>query len=203
MRCGIIIPYRDREDHLRQSAPILKQYGHVYVIEQMDKNLFNRGKLINVGYLSFKQEFDYFAAHDVDMVPEDVNYAYAENPCHLATQVEQFGYKMPYGTYFGGVTLFPNDKFEKINGFYNSMWGYGGEDDLVRKKILELAMPIQSRQCRFQSLHHLRIIDRDARMKNAERLRAPIDWEDGLSSCEYEVVHCEDKEHYTLCQVKI
>lgn len=200
---GIIIPYRDREDHLRVSAPILNRLGSVYVVEQVSGNPFNRGKLINVGYKEFKNEFEYFVAHDVDLIPENANYSYAENPCHLATEVEQFGYRMPYPEYFGGATIFPNEKFEKINGFSNNFWGYGGEDDYVRKRFIELSIVIESRSCRYMSLPHLRIIDNALRRENVKKLKAPIDWTDGLTSCQYEVVSLEDKKDYTLLQVKI
>ena len=203
MRLGIIIPYRARKNHLEEVAPILSRIGHVYVIEQMDARLFNRGKLINAGFLEFKKEFDYFAAHDVDMIPQANEYAYCKGACHIATEVEQFGYRLPYAEYFGGVTLFANEVFQKINGFYNTMWGWGGEDDMIRKKILSRNLPIESRQCKFRSLAHEQCIDREARMENIKQLRAPIDWANGLSSCEYEVVYCEDKKDHTLLQVKI
>lgn len=202
-RLGILIPYRSRIEHLRESSPILKRYGRVFVIEQMGRELFNRGKLINIGFLEFRNEFDYFAAHDVDMIPEIANYSCPTHACHLATEVEQFGYNMPYEEYFGGVTLFPNKIFEKINGFYNTMAGWGAEDDVVRKKLVEMGETIQGRQCRFRSLDHIREVDRQARLKNIEKLKAPIDWEDGLTSCRYEVVRYDEKEHYTLLQVKI
>ncbi len=205
MKLGIIIPYRDRADHLAQSVPILKQFGHVYVVEQMDNKPFNRGKLINAAFLEFSRlhEFDYFAAHDVDMIPERVNYAYAENPCHLATEAEQFGYKMPYEEYFGGVTLFPNKKFEAVNGFGNEFWGYGAEDDHLRRKFIEAGIDLQSRQCRFISLPHSRDINKEHRMENAKKAKAPIDWSDGLSNCKYEVVYCEGDDHTTLLQVAL
>lgn len=203
MNLGIIIPYRSRAEHLQESSPVLRRYGKVYVIEQMGRELFNRGKLINIGYKEFKKEFDYFAAHDVDMIPENANYAYANHPCHLATEAEQFGYRMPYPDFFGGVTLFPNDKFEKINGFPNTFFGWGGEDDEIRRRFIDMGETIQSRQCRFRSLDHIREIDRQARLKNIEKLKAPIDWEDGLTSCKYEVVRFDEKENYTLLQVRL
>lgn len=203
MRLGIIIPYRKRDEHLQQIAPVLKRRGRVFVVEQKDDKPFNRGKLINIGYKEFNDQFDYFAAHDVDMIPTSANYSYSENPCHLATEASQFEYKMPYENYFGGVTLFPNDKFEKVNGFSNEFWGYGGEDDFIRRRFIDAGVDLQSRQCRFECLPHLRIIDNDLRRKNALKLREQDRWGDGLTSCQYEVVNCIDKENYTLLQVKL
>lgn len=203
MRAGIIIPFRDREDHLRMVTPALKQYGKIYVIEQLDYKPFNRGKLINIGFNEFKKEFDYFAAHDVDMLPEEVDYSYCEVPCHLAGRVQQFGYGMPYPEYFGGVAIFPNQAFEQINGFSNEYWGWGGEDDEVRKRLDEKNIPIQHRQCRYISLPHTRNVDPVLRRKNFEILKLPTNWCSGIDNCEYEIIYCEDFKNYTLLQVNI
>ena len=37
----------------------------------------------------------------------------------------------------GGVVAFSKDQFEKVNGFSNQFWGWGGEDD-------DLAMRVRS-----------------------------------------------------------
>ena len=203
MKPGIIVPFRNREEHLKISAPVLKRFGQVYVIEQVGKSPFNRGKLINAGFLEFKKEFDYFIAHDVDMIPEEADYSFCENPCHLARRVEQFNYGVPYEDYFGGVTLIPNSKFEDANGFSNSYWGWGGEDDELKRRFLSRNIKIENRNCKFKSLHHNRNIDKTLLAANRTVLKQPVDWANGLSSCEYEVVHCEDFENYTLLQVKL
>lgn len=38
-------------------------------------------------------------------------------------------HRIPYPTYFGGVTAFTVEQFKKINGHSNLFWGWGGEDD--------------------------------------------------------------------------
>jgi len=47
---------------------------------------------------------------------------------------------MLFDTYFGGVTMFTVDDFEKIDGYSNKYWGWGYEDDdlllrCVKKKL--------------------------------------------------------------------
>lgn len=37
--------------------------------------------------------------------------------------------RLIYGNYFGGVTALTKEQFEDINGFSNSFYGWGGEDD--------------------------------------------------------------------------
>lgn len=201
---GIIIPFRDRLDHLMASSPVLKQFGRVYVIEQMDNKPFNRGKLINAGFLTFKTEFDYFAAHDVDMIPQATGYyEYSEVPCHIASQAEQFGYRMPYENYFGGVTLFTKEVFNSVNGFSNEFFGWGGEDDYLRRKIEELGIPTKRRECKFSSLPHSRFIDTAQRYENAKKAAGPLDFGDGLTSCKFETLRLREFDNYTLLQIEL
>lgn len=203
MRLGIVIPYRDRADHLKQSLPILQRHGKVFIVEQLGNDPFNRAKLLNIGYQEFKNEFDYFAAHDVDMIPEKANYSWTENPCHLASMVSQFGYGMPYPDYFGGVTLLPKDKFELVNGYSNEYWGWGGEDDELRRRFLEKSVAIFRRQCKFISIHHPHSFDKALRMKNVARLKSPVDWTDGLSSCNYKIFTRIEFPTHTLLRVNL
>lgn len=40
--------------------------------------------------------------------------------------------------YIGGAVAFSADDFRKINGFPNTFWGWGGEDDEMYKRIQEV-----------------------------------------------------------------
>jgi beta-1,4-galactosyltransferase 2 len=65
------------------------------------------------------------------MLPMTSDYSYVSVPTHLAAEAEQFGFKLPYQGYFGGVTLFDKHSFIKVNGYSNDYWGWGAEDDDV------------------------------------------------------------------------
>jgi hypothetical protein len=89
--------------------------------------------LLNIGFKHAKKlHCDYVVFHDVDMIPIDVDYSYTDIPLHLATDfVNEPGEKERtiFDTYFGGVTIFPINVFEKIDGYSNKYWGWGYEDD--------------------------------------------------------------------------
>ena len=140
MKLGVIVPYRDRENHLKTFNREISVYlnskdidHEIIVVEQSDDKPFNRGKLLNIGYLKAKELLcDYVVFHDVDMIPLEVDYSYSDKPLHLATnfEVESKNLKnLQFDDYFGGVTMFPSDMFENINGYSNLYWGWGFEDD--------------------------------------------------------------------------
>ena len=142
-KLGVIVPYRNRYEHLIQFEESITEYlksknihFKIIIVEQDDAKLFNRGMLCNIGFLeSQKCNCDYVVIHDVDMLPIDVDYSYSTTPVHLATN------DIPFESYFGGITIFPSDIFEKINGFSNLYWGWGFEDDDLRYRCVKNNIP--------------------------------------------------------------
>lgn len=138
-KLGIIVPYRDRYEQLISFKLAISTYlksknidFELIVVEQDDAKLFNRGKLLNIGFNQAKSlKCDYVVFHDVDMLPIEVDYSYSEIPLLLATQ------RASFDEFFSSVILFPVEYFEKINGYSNEYWGWGFEDDdlLFRCKV--------------------------------------------------------------------
>lgn len=136
-KLGIIVPYRNREEQLRIFLQAIQDYiqeidYHIIVVDQQCENDFNRGKLLNIGYLKAKKlGCDYIVFHDIDMVPIAVDYSYSNKVQHLITKlVTPPGFSRDnFDEYFGGVTLFPIETFEAINGYSNEFYGWGFEDD--------------------------------------------------------------------------
>jgi beta-1,4-galactosyltransferase 1 len=192
-RLAIVVPYRDRQKHLDEFIPAITQKLNqegiqfsIYVIEQEVGKPFNRAKLLNVGYAEASKDCDYFVFHDVDMLPLETDYQYNDAPIHLAARASQFQGRLPYNEYFGGVTLFPREWFERVNGFSNNYWGWGAEDDDMFKRCLALGYVLQRRPCSFQSLAHERVIDPTLYRANANLLHNfDTRAEDGLSNLEY------------------
>lgn len=155
---ALIVPYRDRPEHLARFIPHMKKFlplpYRLFIIEQAPGKSFNRGKLLNIGFTLAKIHFDYVCFHDVDMLPVNADYSYPQSPTHLATHVEQFDYDMPYPHYFGGVTLFNLHDFSLINGYNNRYFGWGAEDDDLRLRCILHGLTILSRPGIFLSLQH-------------------------------------------------
>ena len=119
----------------------------IFIIEQSGDSPFNRGKLLNVGYKhAVEKGCDYFVFHDVDMLPEDVDYSYSDNPLHLATHLQEHDYETTFFDYFGGVTMFTKEDFKTINGFSNEYWGWGFEDDDLLIRCIESGVSIDKEQ---------------------------------------------------------
>ncbi|XP_077982280.1 beta-1,4-galactosyltransferase 6-like isoform X2 [Glandiceps talaboti] len=139
-KVAIIIPFRDRHEHLpnliRHLVPMLMtqrlEFG-VFVIEQANTDSFNRAMLLNVGFIeSLKfNKWDCYIFHDVDHIPENDNNYYGCGllPRHFVRGVDKYGYWLPTNRTFGGVSGVTREQFLRVNGATNIFWGWGGEDD--------------------------------------------------------------------------
>ncbi len=140
MKNIVLIPYRNREEHLNywieNTYPKLNKVLEnleVLVVEQSkDGKLFNRGQILNVGFKYYnKDEYNYFT-HDVDMNPIQNNIinSYNENVSdnHIS------GIYVPSCNTLGGIIKFKGSTFKKINGFTNNYWGWGSEDKNLQNR---------------------------------------------------------------------
>ena len=157
-KLGIIVPYRNRFEHLKKFKKSIIDYLDsnsyenyvVIIVEQDDARLFNRGMLLNIGFKEAeKQGCDYVVFHDVDMLPIYVNYSYHSKPLHLATNFvldDDEKERTIFDEYFGGVTMFPVDTFKKIDGYSNKYWGWGYEDDDLRFRCEQKNIPLKTKK---------------------------------------------------------
>ncbi|KAH9500049.1 Beta-1,4-galactosyltransferase 7 [Bulinus truncatus] len=199
----IIVPFRDRFEELLEFTPYMRTFlekqnvNHkLIVVNQMDKYRFNRASLINVGFLESRNQCDYIAMHDVDLLPvnEDLLYKYPEEskPYHLAAPHLHPLYH--YNNYAGGILLIRSTDFEKLNGLSNKYWGWGREDDeffvRMRKANFTLQRP-DNLTSGYQSFKHLH--DRKKRPRDYNRYfdqkekTRRLDRETGISTVKYEV----------------
>eukprot|EP00117_Sycon_ciliatum_P016884 scpid62588/ scgid16118/ Beta-1,4-galactosyltransferase 1; UDP-Gal:beta-GlcNAc beta-1,4-galactosyltransferase 1; UDP-galactose:beta-N-acetylglucosamine beta-1,4-galactosyltransferase 1; Lactose synthase A protein; N-acetyllactosamine synthase; Nal synthase; Beta-N-acetylglucosaminylglycopeptide beta-1,4-galactosyltransferase; Beta-N-acetylglucosaminyl-glycolipid beta-1,4-galactosyltransferase; Processed beta-1,4-galactosyltransferase 1 len=137
---AIVIPFRNREAHLliflQHIHPYLQRQklAHtIYVVDQVDQLPFNRAMLFNVGYREAMAERNYtcLSFHDVDNIPVDpmLSYRCGPQPQHMAARTDKWRWGLPYAAFTGGVSKQSPGQVEKMNGFANFFWGWGGEDD--------------------------------------------------------------------------
>jgi hypothetical protein len=180
--------------------------AQIYVIHQLGNGPFNRGKLLNIGFLFAEGKADAFDLADVDMLAVDgqVDYSFPSAPTHLASAASQFNYTMPYPAYFSGHVLLTSAHMRSVNGFYNDYPGYGCEDDCFYRSFLQRNLAIDRRYGRFESLPHENAATSDTRImemfnSNWEKFQSgPRDFSNGLSSCDYRVVNVAALKDYTL-----
>ncbi|VEU43456.1 unnamed protein product [Pseudo-nitzschia multistriata] len=165
---AIIVPFRDlhkeqkRSEHLSKFIPHMIRFlgnlktterrisdYHVYIVEQSDDGRkFNRGKLLNIGFdIARKhkgrngQKHDVFIFHDVDLLPsKQLNEAYSKFPTvphHIARCWDRYSNNPKY---FGGIVSFSSSDYKRINGYPNTFWGWGGEDDELQLRCNALGI---------------------------------------------------------------
>ncbi|XP_060092970.1 beta-1,4-galactosyltransferase 1 [Heteronotia binoei] len=218
-KVAIIIPFRNRDEHLKYWLnylhPILQRqqldYG-IYVINQGGEETFNRAKLLNIGFVEALKEYDYncFVFSDVDLIPMDDRNTYKcyDQPRHLSVSMDKFGFRLPYNQYFGGVSALSKEQFEKINGFPNNYWGWGGEDDDIYNRLVFKGMGISRPdatigKCRM--IHHSRDNKNEPNPQRFNKIAHTKETmnSDGLNTLHYKVLDTERFRLYTKITVDV
>ena len=171
----IVIPFRNREMHLKQLVPVLKKMldeqkleYKICVVEQDNEETFNRARLLNIGF-DLNRECDYFCFHDVDLLPLESDYTYTEHPTHLSAHCSQFNFELPYPTLLGGVMVINKEDFLKVNGYSNMYAGWGCEDDDLYYRCIISGLKVMRKPGRYTSLYHERNIDSKKHKVNIDR----------------------------------
>lgn len=215
-KVAIIVPYRNRENHMKiflqhmhsfLQAQLL-DYG-IYIVEQSEKHEFNRGKLFNIGFAEALKLYDYccFIFHDIDLLPENPQHIYScsKYPRHMCSALDTFRYVLPYKDIFGGVVAFTKEQFIEINGYSNSYFGWGGEDDDLSDRIKSKGFTItrwEPKLSQFTMIFHNKAVPNPERFNLLKFGKERFD-KDGLNSLNYKVLKLELKELYTRILVDV
>ena len=218
-RVAVIIPFRDRQLHLRTLLTILHPMLQrqmlrytIFVVEQKEPTVFNKGSLMNAGFIEARSfaDFDCFIFHDVDMLPEDDRnfYVCSSQPRHVGSHVDKFNYTLIYSKAFGGVIAIRPSQFKKTNGFSNRFSGWGGEDDDMYNRIKAQKMTVKrfpSAVARYTMIRHSRDVGNpnNPNSVNAFRYNPHRYAADGLNSLRYKLVANESRALYTWLLVAL
>ncbi|XP_007116252.2 beta-1,4-galactosyltransferase 1 isoform X1 [Physeter macrocephalus] len=218
-KVAIIIPFRNRQEHLKYWLyylhPILQRqqldYG-IYVINQAGESMFNRAKLLNVGFKEALKDYDYncFVFSDVDLIPMNDHNTYRcfSQPRHISVAMDKFGFSLPYVQYFGGVSALSKQQFLTINGFPNNYWGWGGEDDDIFNRLAFKGMSVSRPnavigKCRM--IRHSRDKKNEPNPQRFDRIAHTKETmlSDGLNTLTYLVLDVQRYPLYTKITVDI
>ena len=147
---AIIIPHQNNIQGLKklisyfQSEPMINIQKNnrmdIFVIDQNNADKFNRGLLLNIGYLIAMKNFSYdrYIFHDIDYYPDEelynlyfkfINYNIHFVPSNLSN-------------FISGVLAIKKENFEKINGFPNNFFGQGTENDAFYNRCVKSNLDI-------------------------------------------------------------
>jgi hypothetical protein len=220
----VIIPFRDRDEHLGRLMPELtamlerQEITHrVVVIEQEAGGLFNKGRLINAGIDYAAAGTDYYCLHDVDAIPIVANYHCPSQPLRLVNMIrrpQEDSRRTNY--YFGGAISLLKEQAYAANGYSNEYWGWGKEDDDFFFRLLlagylcfydtqgtfhDLPNPKQQQVVRKSAATPSYVSRNRARRSRLLRgLASPFD--DGLNNLRYEVISRFDGGTYEKIRVR-
>ncbi|XP_045500260.1 beta-1,4-N-acetylgalactosaminyltransferase bre-4 [Colias croceus] len=211
-KVAIIVPYRDRQQHLaiflNHMHPFLMkqqlEYG-IFIVEQEGSSDFNRAKLMNVGFVESQRQkaggWQCFIFHDIDLLPLDSRNLYScpKQPRHMSASIDKLNFKLPYEDIFGGVSAMTKEQFTKVNGFSNKYWGWGGEDDDMFYRIKKMNYHIARYKmsiARYAMLDHKKSAPNPKRYQLLSQTSKTFQ-KDGLSSLEYELASVTQHRLYT------
>lgn len=172
---SIIVPYRDRLEHLRRFVPHIQRYFArdkidrdipyaLTIVEQANRGEFNAGLLRNIGFALSRDNHDYFCFHDVDYLPVWADYSFSDIPTRVIwhgadsrprDEGEPNRLRHIHETLFGAVVMLSKSHFELTNGYSNGYWGWGYEDTDLRERCLACGLDIALRDGTFEALTHL------------------------------------------------
>lgn len=142
-----IIPYRDREEHLKCYINHINKtkkyynwnngYMKFFFIHQKDKRNFNRGAMKNIGFIFVKNKYpnNY---KNITLVFNDID-TYPETPELINYETQEGIVKHFYGYNWslGGIFSIKSSDFEKTKGFPN-FWGWGLEDNVMNDRCNQI-----------------------------------------------------------------
>lgn len=192
---AIIVPYRDRKSHLDQFIPHMNKYlpdAKVVIVEQEDDKPFNRGRLLNVGFLEINPLC--FVAHDIDMLPSKVDYSSWLGITQLAdSNIQQT-------SYLGGVTMFDAFAFRLAGGYHNDFF-HRAEDNELMFHLQRRGLGVNYRVGIFTNLPHPRTgpefipeLWQKAQLPRTKNM---------LKTCEYQLISKEVFDSYIHLKVSL
>jgi UDP-glucose 4-epimerase len=186
-------------ENIRQLHAANRQHTYkIWVIEQGNDRPFNRGWLLNAAFMEAVRE-----TPDAVFVHCNTDYTLPVGPIPAPMQQTPEGVHDVHGfdQALGAYCLFGADAYRRCNGFPVDLWGWGGDDIAIAKRLVLAGVPI----VRYEGLYnrwvqeqkeHFR--DPSANSANIQRgldVTADTLHDNGLTTTRYWVVSLRDEDH--------
>jgi hypothetical protein len=222
MNLAFIIPVRDslldgpsqgngrRQDNLQQWLEYMRDYlpadviakSHVYVVEQTQDGIFNKGLLFNSGfdYIDNIGGYEYMILDDVDQIPTEKQdpeiYYFHPQPAKLmgettrkvARNATEEKRKLSPSNLGGALMMTPHT-YKRVNGFSNNCGGWGGQEDNMAKRIKRFERRYILLGGKFRELYHERVHGLDSSDEQKSNCADRKDLDSGLSDLEFRLVN--------------
>jgi len=200
-------PQEFRREEMRNMIANWKEYFRIHdkdlqimIVEQDNDKPFNKGLLWNAAFLEAEKYFDgvspkYYMHNNSDNLinmgepfPPDV-----ASPDVGFTDIRRVPHLDEYigGNMLGGCCLFDGPSYRETNGFPNNIWGWGGDDWALMRRIRERNVPYKrsvvfNSNWMIENRDHVR--DKKANDQNIQiALTEPIE-KSGLNDCTYNIM---------------
>ena len=222
----IIVPYRDRERQKKILTETLHKFltenlndsFHIYVIEQNEEKDFNKGCILNAGFMEVNKDLpkgDYFCLHDVDVVPKTTEANYNKPPKGCIIH--------PYGHWhcLSNIIVINPETYLRLNGFSTKFWKWGYEDTefLIRANYHKIKLMRENFTERFRSKIYKELdkqnhgdMTRKSKELSAQVNKIHFDnstihpeqtKKEGLNTTKYTVLEKTEHEFYTNILIRI
>lgn len=170
----------------------MSEQHEIIVVEQCDDKPFNRGKLINVGFLETGPHE--LCVNDVDMIP-------SYYPAALITGVVQCAKSnIQVFDYLGGCTIFSSASFVQAEGYHNNYFHRAEDNEMMfnlkRKNIHVMHVFVTIRELPHPRNSPEFIPELWVKSQMPRRVNM-------LKTCQYSVISKEQMTGYMLIKVKI
>jgi hypothetical protein len=197
----ILIPYRARGNNLFRKSQLHKFLKHMndyfcivhpslkyklIIVEQDNDYMFNRGLLLNIGYLEREKMIDYkikyYVHHNCDLFPEidqkpPIDYSFT--PINEVRDI--FGYYSG----IGGIAVFNRLTFKQINGFPNDYFNWGAEDTTLYKRCEKNSIYIKRPLYNIGINEESHVRDSSYNSINQKKGENDVQETNGLTTCQY------------------
>ena len=174
-KLAIIVPYRNRAQHLDAFVPHVRAYFardkvdrtipyKVFIVEQDGDQPFNRGALLDIGFVLAEPDCDYVCFHDVDYLPIWADYQPVDRPTPMlwygaevrpiAPGRSDQGVRNNLDHYYSGALLVPCAQFRQVDGYAGTYWGWGYEDVDLKQRFDRAGIALGRRKGTFRPLDH-------------------------------------------------